>query len=174
MSQDESVVREKATELADRARDKASEVQHQAGGQLRQQIGQRSGQAGEQVRAIGHALRETSDQLRGEGQDLPARITDQAAQRLDSVGSYLLGSDPDRILADVEDFARRYPWGVAAGAALIGIAASRFLKASSQRRYDASVTDLRRYERTETSYERDPYEPRTYEPQRSIGETHSL
>src|SRR5438105_4841817 len=112
MSQDESVVREKATELADRARDKATEVQHQAGGQLRQQIGQRSGQAGEQVRAIGHALRETSDQLRGEGQDLPARITDQAAQRLDSVGSYLLGSDPDRILADVEDFARRYPWGV--------------------------------------------------------------
>jgi ElaB/YqjD/DUF883 family membrane-anchored ribosome-binding protein len=164
MSEDESV-REKATELAERAREKAGEVQQQAGGQLRQQIGRRSTQAGEQVRAVGAALRQTSGQLREQGQDAPARITDQAAERLDSVGQYLRSSDPDRILSDAEDFARRNPWAVAAGAAVVGFIASRFLKASSERRYDATVTDLRPYE---------PTERMPYEPQHAIGGSDTL
>jgi hypothetical protein len=35
----------------------------------------------------------------------------------------------------VEDFARSKPWAVAAGGLALGFAASRFLKASSSRRY---------------------------------------
>jgi hypothetical protein len=40
-------------------------------------------------------------------------------------------------LADVEAFARRQRWLVAAGGLALGFAASRFLKASSSRRYQA-------------------------------------
>ena len=45
-------------------------------------------------------------------------------------------SDADRILSDVEDFARSNPWAVAAGGLALGFVASRVLKASSSRRYE--------------------------------------
>jgi hypothetical protein len=40
------------------------------------------------------------------------------------------------MLDEVEDFARRQPWVVALGAAGVGFAAARFLKASSGDRYE--------------------------------------
>ena len=43
------------------------------------------------------------------------------------------------MLRDVEDFARRRPWIVAGIGLAAGLAASRFLKASSERRYDVGV-----------------------------------
>jgi hypothetical protein len=49
-------------------------------------------------------------------------------------------SDADRILGDVEDFARSNPWAVAAGGLALGFAASRVLKASSSRRYEERST----------------------------------
>jgi hypothetical protein len=45
--------------------------------------------------------------------------------------------DSDALLSDVEDLARRQPWAVGAGAMVLGFVASRFLKASSSRRYSA-------------------------------------
>ena len=41
------------------------------------------------------------------------------------------------MLHDAEDFARRRPWAVAGIGLIAGLAASRFLKASSERRYDS-------------------------------------
>jgi ElaB/YqjD/DUF883 family membrane-anchored ribosome-binding protein len=154
--EERSEIKDKASELAERTQEKTRELQQQAGGRLRDQIASRSTQAGEQVLAVGNAIRQTSSQLRDQGQDAPARITDRAAQGLDSIGTYLVTSDPDRILADAEDFAARNPWAVAAGAAVVGFVASRFLKASSQRRYESRVTDLRPYEPAGTL----GYEPR--------------
>jgi hypothetical protein len=148
-------VKETATELVERAQDKTQEVREQARGLIREQTVTRSTQAGEKVQSIGQAIRQTSEQLRAQGEDVPARVMEQAAGRLDSVGSYLLSSDPDRILADAEDFARRNPWVVAAGAAFLGFAASRFMKASGERRYRASIVDLTAHE-----VEADEYEPR--------------
>jgi hypothetical protein len=57
-----------------------------------------------------------------------------------SLGSYLERSDGDTILRDVEDFGRRQPWAVIAGGVVLGFAASRFLKASSSRRYEQPRT----------------------------------
>ena len=55
---------------------------------------------------------------------------------LRSYSSYLRDSNSDRILSDVESWARSRPWVAAAAGALVGFAASRFLKASSRRRYE--------------------------------------
>jgi hypothetical protein len=41
----------------------------------------------------------------------------------------------------VEDFARRNPWAVAAGGLVLGLAASRMLKASSSQRYRSSLSN---------------------------------
>jgi len=112
----------------------------EAKGQLRVQVDQRSTQAGEKVSATAQDVRSVSEQLRAQGKDGPAKLADQAAGRAERLGGYLKDSDADRILSDVEDLARRQPWAVVAGGIAVGFVASRFLKASSQQRYQTRIT----------------------------------
>ena len=126
---------EKAQELAGQAQEKAEEAAGQAKGQVRSQVDQRSTQAGEQVTSTATDIRSVADTLREQGQEKPAQLAQQAADRAEKLGSYLTESDADRILHDVEDFARRQPWAVVAGGLFLGFAASRLLKASSTERY---------------------------------------
>jgi hypothetical protein len=56
------------------------------------------------------------------------------------VGQWLESSDGDKLVRDVEGFARRNPWAVAAGGLVLGLTASRFLKASSSERYRSSLS----------------------------------
>ena len=126
---------EKAQEVMGQAQEKAQEAKEQAGGKLREQVDQRSKQAGEQVSTTASDLRTVGEELRKQGKETPANLADQAAERTEQLGSYLTESDADKILSDVEDFARRQPWAVVAGGVVLGFAASRFLKASSGKRY---------------------------------------
>jgi hypothetical protein len=80
-------------------------------------------------------VRSVGEHLRSEGKDKPAELADKAAERVTQIGDYLKRSDGDAILRDVEQFGRQKPWAVMAGGLVLGIAASRFLKASSSRRY---------------------------------------
>jgi ElaB/YqjD/DUF883 family membrane-anchored ribosome-binding protein len=130
---------DKAQEIAGQAQEKAGEAAEQAKGQLRTQVDQRSTQAGEQVTTTATNIRSVADTLREQGQDKPAELAQQAADRAEKLGSYLTQSDADRIIHDVEDFARRQPWAVVAAGLFAGFAASRLLKASSTERYHAST-----------------------------------
>jgi ElaB/YqjD/DUF883 family membrane-anchored ribosome-binding protein len=125
---------------ADQAKDKAKEQAQQAAGQakstLRSQVDQRSTQAGERVGGVASDARSVSETLREQGKEQPAKLAEQAADRAERLGDYLKRSDADRILQDVEDFGRRQPWAVIAGGVALGLVASRFLKASSTRRYE--------------------------------------
>lgn len=126
---------EKAQEFAGQAQERAEEAAQQAKGQVRTQVDERSTQAGQQVTTTASDIRSVADTLRQQGQDKPAQLAEQAADRAERLGSYLTDSDADRILHDVEDFARRQPWAVVAGGLFLGFAASRLLKASSAERY---------------------------------------
>jgi hypothetical protein len=128
--------KDKASQAAGAAKEQAQQAAGQAKGALRSQVDQRSTQAGEKVGGFASDVRTVSQQLREQGKDQPAKIADQAAERADRLGSYLKHNDADRILGDIEDFGRRQPWAVIAGGVLAGLAASRFLKASSTRRYE--------------------------------------
>ncbi|MCW2983313.1 MAG: hypothetical protein JWR63_883 [Conexibacter sp.] len=130
--------KDKAQEVAGQAQEKAQEAAGQARDRVRGQIDQRSTQAGEQVTGHANDLRSVGDSLREQGKDQPAKLADQAAERLERAGGWLTESDADRILGDVEDFARKNPWAVMAGGLAIGFAASRMLKASSSDRYDSA------------------------------------
>jgi ElaB/YqjD/DUF883 family membrane-anchored ribosome-binding protein len=128
--------KDKAQEVAGQAQEKAQEAAGEARDRLRTQIDDRSTMAGEKVSSQASDLRSVSEQLRQQGKEQPAKIADQAADRLEQAGSYLTRSDADRILHDVEDFARSNPWAVMAGGLALGFVASRLLKASSRDRYE--------------------------------------
>ena len=125
---------------AEQAKQKAQETAQQAAGKakgrVREQVDQRSTQAGEQVSGTADDVRTIAQQLREQGKDQPAKLAEQAADRAEKVGTYLKQSDGDTILRDVEDFGRRQPWAVMFGGLAAGFLASRFLKASSTRRYE--------------------------------------
>ena len=128
-------VAERAQQAQQAAQEQVQETTEQARGKLRDEVDTRSTEIGQQVSGTGEAVREAASQLRQKGQDGPARATEQAAEKMEQAGRWLTESDADRILNDVEDFARRQPWAVLAGGLAVGFAASRFLKSSSRERY---------------------------------------
>lgn len=130
--------KERAQQVAGQAQEKAQEAAGQAKSRMAIEVDNRSTQAGVQLRSTAGDVRSVAEELRKQGKEKPAELAERAAERAERLGGYLHDSDGERILRDVEDFGRRKPWAVAAGSLVAGFAASRFLKASSSRRYHAS------------------------------------
>ena len=127
--------KEQARQVSQQAAEKGREAAGAARGRARQEVDQRSTQAGDQLSTIAGDTRTVGEELRKQGKEQPAKIAEQAADRVERVGGYLRDSDADKILRDVEDFGRRQPLAVLAGGFAVGLLASRFLKASSSDRY---------------------------------------
>jgi ElaB/YqjD/DUF883 family membrane-anchored ribosome-binding protein len=132
---------DQAKEAAGQAKEKVQDAAGQAKNRLTTEVATRSTQAGEHLRSTADDVRSVAVELRGQGKDKPAELAEKAAERVQRAGDYLHRADGDRLLRDAEDFARSKPWAVAAGGLALGFAASRFLKASSGRRYEASRSD---------------------------------
>jgi hypothetical protein len=82
-------------------------------------------------------LRAVSGSLREQGKDGSARAADKLAEYVENVGGYLHEKDEGALLSDVEDLGRRQPLAAGAGALALVFADSRFLKASSSKRYSS-------------------------------------
>jgi ElaB/YqjD/DUF883 family membrane-anchored ribosome-binding protein len=126
---------EKVQDAAAVAQEKASELRQQGSARLREQFDQRSNEAGSQVRSLAEALRRSGDDLQNQGNTSGGRLAGQAADRVEQLGSYLEQKNGDELMRDVETFARRRPWILAGVGILVGVAAARFMKASSEQRY---------------------------------------
>jgi hypothetical protein len=98
---------------------------------LRNEVARRVSTGGDQVATFARALRSAGDQLWQEGQGGSADLILQAADRLDDLQVYLQNKDPETLLSDVEDLARRNPWMLGLAGAFVGLAVSRFVKAST-------------------------------------------
>lgn len=148
---------ERATEQAREAGQQASEAVRQAVGQARgrarQELDNRTTQMGERISATAQDVRTVGDQLRKQGNEGPAKLAEQIAERAEGAGEYLKGADADRILGDIESFARQRPWAVVAGGLTLGFVASRLIKASSGERYSSSRSNL---DKTAEPYGRSP------------------
>jgi hypothetical protein len=154
-------VKGQVREKAQVAQDKARGAMGQARGRISEQVDQRSTEAGERVAGTASDVRSIAEELRNQGKDAPARLAEQVAGQADRVGDYLKGASGDRILRDVEEFARRQPMLVAAAGLALGFAASRFMKASSSRRYESGYqSDDGGYDR---GYATSRYDTRAYE-----------
>jgi acyl-CoA reductase-like NAD-dependent aldehyde dehydrogenase len=125
-----------AQQATEQVKGAAREGAQQARTRARDEVDRRSTEAGQQVSATADAIREASSHLREQGHDTPTRLVEQAAGHVERAGNWLQESDGDRILNDVEDFARRNPLAVIAGGVAAGFALSRLLKASSRDRYE--------------------------------------
>jgi hypothetical protein len=130
----------KAQEFAGRAQEQAEAVAGQTQDRIREQVDQRSTQLGERINGQASDLRSVSEALRDQGKDRPAQTVDRLVGYAEQAGDYLHANDADSMLSDAENFGREKPAAVAVGALAIGFLASRFLKASSGRRYASRDT----------------------------------
>jgi hypothetical protein len=117
-------------------RETAQNAVNQGKSLLGKQVDDRTTQIGQQIGSVAQDLRNVGDQLRQSGAvGAAAGYVDQGADLVDRVAQYLQDADSDRLIGDLENYARQRPWVIAAGALVLGFAASRFLKTSSARRY---------------------------------------
>ena len=128
-------------DVAATAQQQSVELKDRGKGKLGETLDQRTNQAGEQARKMAQALRRSTEHLRSQGEsEQVAGFAESAADRVDRLGEYLERTSGDQLLRDAEDFARRRPWMIAGVGLVAGLAASRFLKASSERRYGSMQT----------------------------------
>ena len=113
------------------ALDDAKRAAAGASDRIRTELNARSTDAGDRLAQVAGDLGAVADGLAERGSAQPAKLAAEAAQQSRRLGTYLKQSDADRLLADAEDLMRRQPAAVAAGAALAGFVAARFLKASA-------------------------------------------
>jgi hypothetical protein len=131
-------VGEQARALSDQARESAQQATGQVRNRVRQEVDSRTTQAGEQLSSKARDVRSVGEQLRKQGQDGPAQLAEGAADQVERIADYMKEADADRLLEDIEDFARGRPWVLAIGGLTLGFIASRLLKASSGDRYRSS------------------------------------
>ena len=128
--------RDQVHQVAGQATEKLQEASGQVTDRVKQEVDSRSTQAAVAVGSTANSLRAVGKELRNQGEETPAKLADQIAEKVEQVSEYLSNSDSDRILSDVENFGRRQPWLVIGAGLAVGLAAARFLKASSGRRYE--------------------------------------
>ncbi|MDP9222404.1 MAG: hypothetical protein M3P18_00835 [Actinomycetota bacterium] len=134
-------VQQQAAEVTEQTKQSARRATGHAQESIREQLNTRSTQAGGQMRSTAEDLRSIGEELRKQGKDVPARWVDLGADRLEGIGRYLIESDADKILRDVEEFGRRQPWATIAGGVVLGFLATRVFKPSSSRGYDSTFGD---------------------------------
>jgi hypothetical protein len=120
-------------------RETAQNAVNQGKSFLGKQVDERSTVIGQQIGSVAQDVRSVGDQLRQSGAvSGAAGYVDQGAELVEKLGQYLQDADSDRLIGDLESYARKQPWAIAGAALVLGFAASRFLKTSSVRRYTSA------------------------------------
>lgn len=115
----------KATEMGDRAREKADARLVEAETQISNQI-----------REFGTAIRLAADHLDRNNQGQTARLITSAADRIENFSGRIEGRDLGSVLGEISTIARRHPAAFVAGTMALGFLASRILKAGSDNQGD--------------------------------------
>ncbi len=118
----------------------AQHLQSSVTGFLSKQLDDRRGAIADQVGTQAESIRKVADALRTDGPQSAADLADGVAKYFENFSSYLSDRDPNALIHDLEDFSRKQPWAVAAGALVAGFAVSRVLKTSSFERYRSTLT----------------------------------
>lgn len=123
-------VKDQAHQAAASLGDQAADMRHQVEDKAKEQLADQKSRATEQLGGIQEALKQTTETLRDNGQEPVANAVEQAAGQVERLNSYLQNRSVGDLLSDAEQFARREPGLFLGAAALIGLAAGRFVRAS--------------------------------------------
>lgn len=124
-------------QVTGQVKDKVQDATGQAKGAANEQLDTRSTQLGETVESKADDVRAVSSTLHEQGNEGIAKLVDQAASYTEQMADYLKGADGGKIMGDLETFARKQPWAATIGGLALGFAASRVVRASSERRHDS-------------------------------------
>ena len=125
-----SEARQAAGQVAAEAKDAGQQMAGDARRAAEEQINQRSTMAGERVGLAAEDARDIAQHLRGRGREAPAKVAEQAADRMERFAQYLQDADAGRIMDDIRRVSREQPAAVVAGAAVVGVLIGRVVKAS--------------------------------------------
>ncbi len=124
--------KQQGREAAQKARHQASRLGEQAWWQAKSQVGTRQQRAAQQLDSVAQALRHTGQQLREQDNASFGEYADRAAEQVERVSGYLREKDPDQLISEAENLARRQPALFLGGAFALGLLGARFLKSSAQ------------------------------------------
>ncbi len=124
-------VQAQASEVAGEAKLQATELMGQAKEQASNAFSKQQEQAVGGLGSLADALRETAQKLK-EGDDGAqagiASFVEDAADRLAQSADFLRDKDPNQLLHDVQDFAKKQPVAFVGAALGIGLVAARLMK----------------------------------------------
>jgi ElaB/YqjD/DUF883 family membrane-anchored ribosome-binding protein len=125
-----------AEQAKGQAEQKADEMKARASDRLHTELDSRSSQLADQMKPFGQALRMAGDHLENQGNAKGGKTARRVADQVEQLSVYLHESGSNRLIADIERFGRRHPWTVGGIGVAVGFMAARFLKASSENRYE--------------------------------------
>jgi uncharacterized coiled-coil protein SlyX len=123
--------KEQAQEVAGQAKERAQAAAEQAKQRAAAQVDERSTQLGQQVGAQAQAIDGVAGTLREQGKDGPAKIAEQASEKVREVASRLEQADGESLVSKASEVARANPAAAAAAGAAAGFVAGRVIKAAA-------------------------------------------
>ena len=137
--------REKARAASERFKHEAREIKdevrnqsQQFANEMRQQteavVQERKARAADEISTIGHAVHRAADQLRQEQDEQLASYVDAAGEQVDRIADYARNRSLSEMAEDARAIAREHPQVFYGALIVAGIAAARFIKASSPER----------------------------------------
>ena len=128
--QNKSTVGQVAEQVQQKAKELTSEAQEQA----KSAVETRKEQAVEGLEGIAQAFRQTGQNLRTSEQGAVADYSEQVANQIERLSSFLSERNVDQLLGDAESYARSHPELFLGGAFALGLLVGRFIKSSGERR----------------------------------------
>jgi gas vesicle protein len=123
--------KEKAKDIAGQAKGHAQAAAEEAKGRAAAQVDERSTQLGRQIGTQAEAIDGVAEELRRQGKDGPAKLVEQASERVKGVAGHLEQTDGESLVSAAADLARENPAAAAAAGAAAGFVAGRVIKAAT-------------------------------------------
>jgi hypothetical protein len=118
------------SELVDQAKRTATETASSAGDMVRQRADDQYHRLGQRLDDIVKNLNQVADGLDKGGSPGTSNIVHGATRQVERVSGYVQGTSAEDVLSDANRYAKQHPWTVIIGGVIVGLAASRFVKAA--------------------------------------------
>lgn len=132
--------RGQANEMVNQAREGVSQMADRAMSEAEPRLDDGRMRVAEGLQSVAQAFKSSGQQLRDGQHSQMAQFTDQAAERVERLSSYVQGRDVRSMVSEVQEMARREPALFLGAAFAAGLLGARFLK-SAQPSQDSMRTE---------------------------------